>query len=111
MNTPVSAETVPMDARTLKALQGSIAKWEKIVAGTGFNSGAFNCPLCQQFNSHLISESHVGTAICTGCPVQIATGEHGCRGSPYEEYERREDDEDLNSLDSLRPLAQRNSTS
>jgi hypothetical protein len=64
-----------MNARTLKALRGSIAKWRAIVDETGSDSGPLNCPLCQRF----IDSS------CTGCPVSDATGHPGCGGTPYDE--------------------------
>lgn len=90
---PVARPTEPMDAETLEALRGSIQKWEKIVAGTGSNGGAYNCPLCLKFNTAL----NGGTKCrCFGCPVFAATGQHGCNGSPYERYEELEDDGDLN---------------
>lgn len=66
-----------MDARTLEALNGSIAKWEAIVAGTGVDSGTSNCPLCQAFNAD------DDTPSCAGCPVAEATEETWCDGSPY----------------------------
>ena len=55
-----------MDARTLTALQGSIAKWEHVVDGTGADEGPDNCPLCQMFRSK-----------CCLCPVDAKT-EGGC---------------------------------
>lgn len=67
-----------MDARTLKALKGSIAKWEAIVAGTGTDEGPRNCPLCVEFWGDY----------CKGCPVRDKTGHHGCIGTPYAEWER-----------------------
>jgi hypothetical protein len=76
------AECSQMDASTLEALKGSIRKWEKIVAGTGSNRGVANCPLCQKFYD--LTGCRV---TCSGCPVQKATGQHGCMGSPYEDYE------------------------
>lgn len=39
-----------MEAETLIALQGSIAKWQAIVDGTGTEQGPANCPLCLKFN-------------------------------------------------------------
>ena len=66
-----------MNARTLKALRGSIKKWEKIVAGTGVDQGTYNCSLCALF----YSDYH-----CAGCPVAKATGLHLCEGTPYIEW-------------------------
>ncbi len=67
-----------MNARTLKALNGSIKKWEKIAAGTGLDKGPENCPLCKLF--------WYGTYDCEGCPVAARTGQGGCSGSPYDEW-------------------------
>lgn len=63
-----------MPAKTLKALKGSIAKWEAIVAGTGEDMGTHNCPLCHAFYKH---------DDCDGCPVAEETGNGECHGSPY----------------------------
>jgi hypothetical protein len=65
-----------MNARTLKALHGSIIKWAKIVAGTGVNHGSTNCPLCKLFLDN----------DCKGCPVFIKTGLNSCIDTPYEDY-------------------------
>lgn len=62
-----------MDAVTLKALKGSIKKWELIVAGKGADDGVANCPLCVEFLS--------GRGSCDECPV----GE-GCCGTPYDAW-------------------------
>jgi hypothetical protein len=70
----VHTESKPMDAETLEALRGSIAKWEAIVAGTGMDLGGANCPLCRKF-------AHKPR--CAGCPVVAAVGYHGCTGTPY----------------------------
>jgi len=60
-------------AEQLKGLRGSKRKWERIVAGTGIDLGAENCPLCK-----LYIEKN-----CKGCPVSIATNRMNCDGSPY----------------------------
>src|SRR5947209_6256825 len=52
-----------MEAATLQALKGSIAKWEKIVAGTGADGGRADCPLCSLFYEY----------DCAGCPVAAST--------------------------------------
>src|ERR1017187_3270088 len=74
-----------MDADTLKALQGSIAKWEGIVAGTLKNAGPDNCPLCQKF-----FEPYDAKRTCFGCPVMKKTGHQFCVGTPYRKYEEEE---------------------
>lgn len=62
-----------MNAKTLKALKGSIAKWEAIVAGTGVDDGSDNCPLCELFYDNG----------CVGCPVAIKTRKDECIDTPY----------------------------
>jgi hypothetical protein len=62
-----------MNATTLKALKGSIKKWEGIVAGKVKDEGPDNCPLCKLF--YAIN--------CRGCPVSKATRLKWCDGSPY----------------------------
>ncbi len=64
-----------MNAETLAALRGSIAKWRAIVAGTGVDHGVDNCPLCNIF-CHGINN-------CGGCPVALAALDDGCRKTPY----------------------------
>lgn len=66
-----------MDARTLKALKGSIKKWEGIVAGTEVDKSNYNCPLCQEFWDD---------GCCTDCPVRRATGHAVCENTPYEDW-------------------------
>ncbi len=64
-----------MDRATLKALNGSIAKWRRIAAGKGVDKGTTNCPLCQEFYNFQTN--------CKGCPVSTRTGLGFCGGSPY----------------------------
>ena len=63
---------------TRTALEGSIRKWEKIVAGTGVDMADENCPLCQLFENCQDGE---------GCPVDNETGD-GCAGSPYDDWSK-----------------------
>lgn len=60
-----------MKAETLKALQGSIQKWQDIVDGTGVDNGRMNCPLCALRKSE----------DCGECPVNKY-----CRDTPFEEW-------------------------
>lgn len=69
-----------MDAKTLKALKGSIRKWEAIVAGTGADKGGKNCPLCKLF------ATGVSIGKCKGCPVRQKTGFEECRDTPYYDF-------------------------
>jgi hypothetical protein len=84
-----------MDEKTLTALQGSIAKWEAIVNGTGEDRGIDNCPLCREFHEVFFSEDdrEAGRLSCSGCPVAIAAREVGCYQTPYDEIARLEDDD------------------
>lgn len=75
-----------MAPEVLKALHGSIAKWEAIVGGTGGDTGPQNCPLCKLFwikgpRGGLMPNS------CLGCPVMQRTGQQGCGGTPYDIYD------------------------
>lgn len=79
-----SSHTI-MDSETLEALRGSIAKWERIVAGTDIDRGCENCPLCMKFNTRWLDRDSYGKNQCAGCPVAEAVGEHGCEGTPYME--------------------------
>ena len=67
-----------MDHKTLKALKGSIRKWELIVAGKGVDRGESNCPLCKLF-------AHAPN-YCRCCPVMEETGQESCIGSPYDTW-------------------------
>ena len=66
-----------MPAKTLKALQGSIEKWEKVAAGTEEDKGKFDCPLCHEF----LNKN------CEGCPVAENAKDTNCKGTPYEEWD------------------------
>lgn len=89
-----------MDEKTLTALKGSIAKWEAIVAKTGDDKGAKNCPLCQLFNT----ENHGENECCIGCPVHAHTGKRWCNGTPYRGHPTPESSRaELDFLKSLLP--------
>lgn len=66
-----------MNARTLKALQGSIEHWEENVAAEDIHDtsiGSRRCKLCHTFPSD----------DCEGCPVAEKVGQPLCIGTPYE---------------------------
>ena len=67
-----------MDARTLKALQGSIEKWMKIAYAGGQDKGWPNCPLCVAYTGS-------GDNDCGLCPVS-QVGNSFCVGSPYTDW-------------------------
>lgn len=74
-----------MDARTLTALEGSIAKWRAIVDGTGKDAGYRNCPLCTLFIED--EDPEESGRDCYGCPVSAKVGTDGCAGTPYEKWD------------------------
>ena len=78
-----------MNKETLTALKGSIEKWEAIVAGTGVDEGAANCPLCQVFHSE---------DSCSECPTNCYYG------APYDEWEEHvsKHTSDINSEDEMK---------
>jgi hypothetical protein len=84
-----------VDAETLEALRGSIAKWEAIVKGTGKDMGPDNCALCRKFHGDFRVDDEDG---CEGCPVMLRTGAPGCSDTPYERYDNMEDDDPRKAL-------------
>ena len=70
-----------MDAKTLKALKGSIKKWKDIEEGEGVDGGWTNCPLCDLYFSALDRKGS-----CKKCPVANAVGEINCSDTPYEQW-------------------------
>lgn len=74
-----------MNAETLKALKGSIKKWERIVEGTGADRGAKNCPLCKLFLRECAPRNKP-CMHCVGCPVHDKTGRSSCMDSPYDDW-------------------------
>ena len=88
-----------MPPKTLKALKGSIRKWERVVTGKGKDEGYWNCPLCIRF----MSEGEKG---CGDCPVAEKTGETGCEGSPYQEWSDM-DDNDFANTPKLKAIARK----
>ena len=73
-----------MNKKTLKALNGSIKKWEEIVKSTDAeDNGTANCPLCITFSD------------CNDCPVGNLTRSNyssGCQTTPYENWESHQQD-------------------
>ena len=59
---------------TKEALEGSIKKWELIVAGEELDRGTINCPLCKLF------------PYCDdGCPIEY-DGYDGCSNSEFRDW-------------------------
>ncbi len=70
-----------MLAKTLKALLGSITKWEKIRDNKLQDYGSSNCPLCK-----LCGHGTKEGINCAPCPVYQKTGKHMCSGTPYDTF-------------------------
>lgn len=87
----MTAETVPIDPETLKALQGSIAKWERVVAEGKDGTNWMDCPLCGLF----------WRENCSGCPVRDRTGYRMCQGSPFEAYSDARESADDDGIDDV----------
>ncbi len=63
-----------MKPKTLKALKGSIVKWERILRSPkAHDRGADNCALCEIFLKN----------DCIKCPVRNATERNECLDSPW----------------------------
>lgn len=65
-------------ASALKALDASIAHWNRLATNTatiGERPSAHHCALCQKFNK--------SDGACKGCPVVHKTGQPYCRSTPY----------------------------
>lgn len=55
----------------IKAIKGSIAKWDLIAHGVIADRKSTNCPLCKEF-------------YCYECPVYSKTKREQCSNTPYE---------------------------
>lgn len=76
-----------MSPETLKALNGSIKKWESIVHGIGTDEGAKNCPLCTMYLSNGGNGAfEFSEEECLGCPVAEEVDSRGCVGTPYTDW-------------------------
>lgn len=85
-----------MPPKVLKALEGSICKWENICMGHGEERGYIDCPLCTLF--YLDKD-------CYGCPVvMLRTGRICCEDTPY--YEWDEEWKNYNKFIMSTPLEQ-----
>jgi hypothetical protein len=77
-----------MDKETLRALKGSIKKWESIIRGKEIDKGTDNCALCKLF----CSDDEMCTNNGTHCPIYDRTTYTGCEGSPYDEWSEHQSD-------------------
>jgi hypothetical protein len=63
----------------LRALHGTVDRWHGISEGSLFDGGFDGCPLCS-----LMDPVRNG---CGACPVRHSTGQDGCHGTPYWDFE------------------------
>lgn len=76
--------------KQIKAMEGSISKWEGVVGGES-EGGIHDCPCCQAF----IIDANGN---CYGCPVSVTTGAETCHETPYQawaKFEENWDEEDI----------------
>lgn len=74
-----------MNAKTKKALEGSIAKWKRNARARTpeiVRLSVADCPLCDLY----------WDSYCDGCPVALRTGEAKCRETPYIDAASAHDD-------------------
>ena len=64
----------------MRALDGSIEKWNQIRNRQEVDRGRSNCPLCQLYNNSKQYEQ------CKRCVVYLDTGARFCEKSPYEAW-------------------------
>lgn len=69
-----------MEKTVIKAIKGSIAKWDLIAHGVGVDSGTANCPLCKMF---FVSGFGGWGAKCNECPVAERVYVDKCGFTPY----------------------------
>lgn len=69
--------------KALKALKGSIKKWEDIIHNNGKDYATGNCDLCIAF---LADEHDCQDEEGEHCPVAYEVGKTGCVGTPYEKW-------------------------
>jgi hypothetical protein len=110
-----------MDSITLRALRGSIEKWEKNLKQDNWRNvttDVVSCPLCVMF----LLNKRPGDNPCEGCPVFKKTGVSGCNTTPYTQvmmykqtaehddtildFERRAIQDEIDFLKSLLPGGQ-----
>jgi hypothetical protein len=87
-----------MDPHTLKALQESIAHWDRLASGNRKyreNVDVDACALCRKFNTPVKDPE----LKCACCPVFQKTGLKFCLGTPFPAAEKLSDTDELSPLD------------
>lgn len=75
-----------MNNEILKALKGSIEKWESIIKGEDGDLAGNNCPLCKYFSLRC-------TNFSIKCPVYDKTRRDNCNETPYWKWRNHMDTE------------------
>lgn len=82
-----------MNPETLKALQESIAHWDRLASGKRKHNECVSvgdCALCERFNTPVKSIE----LKCAGCPVFEKTGKQFCYDTPFTHAEAISDEMD-----------------
>ncbi|NJL71047.1 MAG: hypothetical protein HC888_05240 [Candidatus Competibacteraceae bacterium] len=90
-----------MKPEVRKALEASIAKWERNaeVTDTGdAQVGIWNCALCRMFNWQWPDNEIEKANTCKGCPVYEKTGRKFCEGTPIDRTEEAEETGDIDAF-------------
>lgn len=76
---------IKMNAKTLKALKGSIQHWNRLATGKRKKREGLGCSHCDLCKLYIYNQkdSPTGGDMCVGCPVYEETGLKSCFGSPY----------------------------
>jgi hypothetical protein len=94
-------EKIVMEKWLQKLVKGSIRKWENVLYKNKEERGAADCPLCAKFNVERSGRCCVTTErppYTLKCPVYEKTGEKVCTGTPYEDWEDFELENDRGEL-------------
>jgi hypothetical protein len=72
---------LPAEDQGQVALKKSIEHWARFVLNKSASNediGEQDCALCHEFHSH-----YTGNTSCAGCPIEKATGQDYCEGTPF----------------------------
>jgi len=87
-----------MNSDTLKALEGSIEKWQNIVDDKGMDLGGSNCALCQRFTGNDLHPCvvHENEEDAEQCPVSLEVNDASCDNTPYSNWIKHRGDDACN---------------
>lgn len=79
-----------MESKTLDALKAFIRHWRDVVDNPLTTCiGPDECALCDLFwrEGYSVAGTWLAPDSCVGCPVHAHTGQKGCIGTPYGDFE------------------------